>query len=281
MFVYFILSIVSLNSGPLRVSYIIYQTTDSIVVVLYVIWAVFSALRIYAINGRGWRMPLTVLTLGLVPAVTNIYCFAKMTMISLPPPLVCTIASNEPDSLSNRLVALTRACVIACDAVVLLATWYTTVGIRRLARIAQVEVSLSALLLRDGTIYFVVLFVLNVLDIVLWLTRVFENLTVYNEVFTTILLSRFFLNLRQAPTASSDEPSLVSQISDPNFVTSKLIGPMDAPLDLLSTMETWHASELLSEDLTSLPDDLIHTDVGEGVDTSLWETAPLCSVDLH
>jgi len=57
---------------------------------------------------------------------------------------------------------------------VLIATWYTTFGIKKTAEEVDVKVSLATLVLR-GTVYFVVLFILNVLsDISLWVANVCE-----------------------------------------------------------------------------------------------------------
>ncbi|OCH84201.1 hypothetical protein OBBRIDRAFT_741991, partial [Obba rivulosa] len=43
----------------------------SINLVLYALWAVFSAIRIYAISGGNWLVTFTVLCLSLVPVGTN------------------------------------------------------------------------------------------------------------------------------------------------------------------------------------------------------------------
>ncbi|PCH44250.1 hypothetical protein WOLCODRAFT_165011 [Wolfiporia cocos MD-104 SS10] len=56
--------------------------------------------------------------------------------------------------------------------------------------------SLSKLLLKDGTGYFLFLLVLNVLQIVFWKTETFYFLPMWAAPLSAITLSRFLLDLR-------------------------------------------------------------------------------------
>jgi len=73
MLIYFVLEYASWTCDPPKRSYILDQTVNSItIMVLYFLWAVFSALRIYATHGRDWRIPSIIMSLSLVPVATNI-----------------------------------------------------------------------------------------------------------------------------------------------------------------------------------------------------------------
>ncbi|KAI0922480.1 hypothetical protein AcV7_006006 [Taiwanofungus camphoratus] len=219
-------------------TYIVAQVGNGIECVLYFLWAAFSALRVYAINDRGRRLPILIVLLGSVPSITNIYNASQQVAITLPQPIPCAVISKLPLAKSNKFAAATRACVIASDALVLLITWRTTYAIKKAADDKDIKVSTITLLLRDGTIYFGVLFGLNVLDILLWSLDVFDGMPVFITVFSPILICRFYLNLRQVhlSTHSITSESQQSEMSDPKFA-SRVVGNMGAPLNHGSSFE--------------------------------------------
>ncbi|KAI0728191.1 hypothetical protein C8Q72DRAFT_885699 [Fomitopsis betulina] len=57
---------------------------------------------------------------------------------------------------------------------------------------------MSFLLLRDGTIYFGLLLIISILDVVIYTVNSFQGFQYLRLAFTTIILSRFFVNLREA-----------------------------------------------------------------------------------
>ncbi|KAH9930777.1 uncharacterized protein B0H18DRAFT_1116888 [Fomitopsis serialis] len=56
--------------------------------------------------------------------------------------------------------------------------------------------------------------VLNILDAVLTVTGTFDDITVFNAVFTPLILSHFFLSIRKAHYAKEQLVSTPSQMSD-------------------------------------------------------------------
>ncbi|KAI0951519.1 hypothetical protein AcW1_008546 [Taiwanofungus camphoratus] len=54
---------------------------------LFVVWAGFSALRIYAIGGKDWKLALVAFALALAPVCTNLVSDIRMTysVLFLPP----------------------------------------------------------------------------------------------------------------------------------------------------------------------------------------------------
>ncbi|OBZ67914.1 hypothetical protein A0H81_12146 [Grifola frondosa] len=212
------------------------------VVVAYIVVAVFSALRVYAIWNRDWRPFILVLLVGIVVPATNLYHYARSSPAAFLPPLAgCGEAVNlTPEQLlryssaSVVLSTVTHSCAIATDALVLVLTWAKTFGIKRAAMSLHIKATLSTLLLRDGTLYFAILLLLNVVDLVVLQSDViFNPLPIFIDVFTCILISRFMLNLREV--FYSDDPlhdhsaSLVSRFSNVNFA-SNVIGNLGAPL---------------------------------------------------
>ncbi|KAH9841409.1 uncharacterized protein C8Q71DRAFT_736785 [Rhodofomes roseus] len=120
---------------------------------------------------------------------------------------VCT----HPADYARAVQVATRACNALADVLVLITTWRVTYRVAKLSRSMSVEPSLSKLILRDGSVYFAVLFVLNVLNTTLWVVDIYKNVTVFSNVLSVILLSHLFINLRT--TALNHDSSLSGQSS--------------------------------------------------------------------
>lgn len=63
------------------------------------------------------------------------------------------IVSRSPDLtvlITNSVLIASRSCVIVTDVLVLVITWWRTYGTRKAAAEANIKVSLSTLILRDG-----------------------------------------------------------------------------------------------------------------------------------
>ncbi|PCH42681.1 hypothetical protein WOLCODRAFT_89955 [Wolfiporia cocos MD-104 SS10] len=95
-------------------------------------------------------------------------------------------------------------------------TIYSTIFTYRIlkeAHRANIKASVVTLLLRDGT----ALLILNVLHLSLSLTNVFLDVTYFVTAFSSIIVSRFLLNLRQIHLVTDDDdsnPSFVQTSSD-------------------------------------------------------------------
>ncbi|KZT63707.1 hypothetical protein DAEQUDRAFT_741766 [Daedalea quercina L-15889] len=157
--------------------------------------AVITALRVYAINGRSWPMPVIVLLLSLIRTAYDLFGTGTKTTVSLPAPLGCAVESTS--SLNNSAVA---------DVIVLVITWRYTYHTLRLACRGNDKPTLSFLLWRDGTVYFGSLLIISILDVVIYTKEC-------DDRFSTIILSRFFLNLRQASHIMTSATTLSSDLS--------------------------------------------------------------------
>ncbi|EMD34705.1 hypothetical protein CERSUDRAFT_116893 [Gelatoporia subvermispora B] len=154
----------------------------------------------------------------------------------------CNSGSNSSPSaiIKYAKTVATRVCVIAADLVVLLITWRRTYSIKR----DSPQPGVSAVLLRDGTAYFLALLSLNLLNIVGNVTNFFSLASSFFIPLSSIIITRFFLNLRQS--AYSTQGSADSGASQFSFICaddsqlptprsdvklSNFVGPMGEILD--------------------------------------------------
>jgi len=189
---------------------------------LTVIWsntafAVFSAVRIWAIWGRHWLPFVIVLFICLMSPAINLALYTHLHIVSAPGPQPwggCgSFLSVSIDTLT-RLSITARASAITADLIILAATWIKTWSIHRVTKstnigTGQSTASLSGLLLRDGTVYFATLLCLNITALVLDTTpQVLVNpVSLVRDSFTAILLCRLILNLR---SFNADKTSLAT-----------------------------------------------------------------------
>ncbi|RDX49203.1 hypothetical protein OH76DRAFT_1483407 [Lentinus brumalis] len=219
--------------------------------------AVFSALRAYVLS-RSKLLGVLILALSLAPVGANLVDYGYQLSGENLPLIGCVELNNETEPIILRLgsryhisvILISRVPLIIADTILIYITWAklgsrgTLTGIRQSKRL-----SLSAILFRDGTIYFVVLFVLNVLHLVLSATGIAGNeqgsyMTEFTVPITTVLLSRFLLDLQEAnqtvvrldcddPLHSSrdpyDVPSFISSLGA--FINPDLLTRSDDELD--------------------------------------------------
>ncbi|KAH9929222.1 uncharacterized protein B0H18DRAFT_998295 [Fomitopsis serialis] len=168
---------------------------------------------------------------SLVPFATNILNLSTVGVTPAPPPRNCVVTRGAITPLLYKLEIAARVSAMLADAVVLLATWKVTGGVRKLARGVDIDISMTRLLLRDGTLYFLALLLMNFLVLALNVSPISfagSNVAMLSDVATTILLSRLFLNLREAALAPSMTSS-TSHVSDLHF--SQVLGPLGNSID--------------------------------------------------
>ncbi|EED83567.1 predicted protein [Postia placenta Mad-698-R] len=187
------------------------------------VWAaqsiVFSGLRVYGVNGRQWKTPLLVVVLGMVPAAANLVYTVNWRMV--PDTSTCVITLDTSPRALNQFVLVivaTEICQSAGEALTLGATWYATYQVRKLAHGTDLKPSIAFLLLRDGSLYFGVLFAMCMLEIAL------------NLVAVAVYYAR-------------EHTSLMSEPSEVRFAPDLFVGNMGAPLatggsrDTLASLE--------------------------------------------
>ncbi|KAH9889022.1 hypothetical protein C8Q73DRAFT_794013 [Cubamyces lactineus] len=162
----------------------------------YIPWAAFSALRLYALQ-------------------RNVYWASIVFLFSLSP-LIFNLA----------IVILIRLPTILADIIVIIATWTTQYSSHRLAQSVRTQPALSTVALRDGAVYFIMVFDM------LQLYTIDDGdcgsiLAQYVEPLTAVLVSYFLINLRQAADVTKVEETA---IADAGTLEFRFIGSMGASL---------------------------------------------------
>ncbi|KAH9895718.1 hypothetical protein C8Q73DRAFT_789525 [Cubamyces lactineus] len=175
--------------------------------------AAFSSLRAYALCEYNRWIAGVVFLLLTGPVAVNASTLRWTHIRNLPAPIGCTSSADISPSLAKN--------AIGADFLVVMVTWWKTRKSMKLYREANIKASYASLMLRDGTVYFLVLLILNVLHMVLTIlayTEAFISVS-YVSIFTdpimSILVSRFLLDLRQVDhtgvnAVGSELPSFVA-----------------------------------------------------------------------
>lgn len=183
---------------------------------MLIVMAVFQSLRVYAIGGQIWYSAVIVLVLGLFPFSIDLFTDAEESyaiVVHVNNIQTCGYNINISVDVYNRLLYVSPLSVIVTDMIVLGITWYQTYTIRKLARASNIETPLATLLISDGTLYFVVLLILRIVQTVVNESSLSNEGTLvtyvstFSLVFPSILISRFCLNLRQVSRDEQDNHS--------------------------------------------------------------------------
>ncbi|KAI0669471.1 hypothetical protein C8Q78DRAFT_977408 [Trametes maxima] len=296
------------------------HTDDVLSFLNYTSIASFTALRVYAVWGRDWRPLVVVLPLALVRPALLLYEYTQYTPIQAGPPFgfvsygikfyFYATFTDSPVSISER------AASIGSDTILIILTWYKTFGIKRISMKTGVRTPLATLLLRDGTGYFLVLLVIQLISIIT--SQVGHHTTIwvvwpyFDQIFSVIFLSRFMLNLRGlyfANNGADREPGAQSTLpahwSDIKFqeLSARVVGNLGATLDTTGVLPGESSTSMTTtttdsevgaqewayydewEDADDVPELVLDpfkagmNDDGEVVKSSPLETVETCETD--
>ncbi|KAI0331800.1 hypothetical protein GY45DRAFT_1369766 [Cubamyces sp. BRFM 1775] len=230
--------------------------TEIFTVAVAFVVAAFSALRVYAVWNKDWRIFVLVFAVAMVVPVTNMYHYIQSIPSALPWPIYgCGEASYLDETqwwrreyqstlwlsplihLSLTVSIVTHTCAIGADLLVIVLTWIKTYQMKKEASVLGSGAAFSSLIFRDGTLYFGTMLILNVAHlVVLQSTDTLDPLPIFVDVFTSILISRFMLNLRQVAGRGSDDLSSASMIQGTSRFSSvrfaaDIVGDLGAPLE--------------------------------------------------
>ncbi|OCH85509.1 hypothetical protein OBBRIDRAFT_309374 [Obba rivulosa] len=189
---------------------------EAYTILITIIWAVFSGVRMYAISGRSWCLASIVCLLNLAPVGVNAYLhFVALFYEIVDLPIlgntcygVLVLASNA-EKIALQVAVGTRVCVIAADVLILVVTWMATYRTYRDSVRNNIQAPLVGLLLKDGTLYFTMLLALNVLNIAGTLSTFFlYTASLFTTPLSSIIVTHFLLNLRQASTTATSNDNL-------------------------------------------------------------------------
>ncbi|KAI0719336.1 hypothetical protein C8T65DRAFT_736674 [Cerioporus squamosus] len=226
--------------------------------------AVFSALRAYVLS-KSKPLGLLVLALSLAPVGSNLVPYGYQLSGENFPPFGCMEMDDTTEALNFRfdsryhdpiLMVLTlyqAVPLLIADILLIHITWTKLSSQWGTLRDIQQSrrLSLSDTFFRGGTIYFIVMFILNVLHLVFSLTALagtsdtgVSDVTAFTSPITAILISRFLLELQGASQTvvrlDPDDPLHSSRdpYDTPNFISSLggIINP-DLPASSDDTFE--------------------------------------------
>ncbi|KAI1783013.1 hypothetical protein LXA43DRAFT_1103123 [Ganoderma leucocontextum] len=179
----------------------------------YVFWAAFAGSRAFALTNRNWIMLLLVCGLSLVPVVVNLLPEHYGITGEILPLAGCVYDDFTPLDVAK--------CIIVADSLLILITWFSLFG-KGTFHFTFGAATFAEVLLRDGTIYFIVLVVLNALHLAFSLASFavvalqnVSNITHFTDPLTAILVQRFLLHLQSANSRALDLTRLTSEALSP------------------------------------------------------------------
>lgn len=194
-----------------------------------------AALRVHAVSRGNWRWVLPVWLIGMVPIGTNIWELTQEKWLFVSQ-IGCMSSASISQATSDALVIITRGSVVVSDILVVAATWYYishTSSIReQLVRsVWAARPNLTTVMFRDGTLYFVTISLLNVIDLVIN----FSNINTYDglsmivmiSALSSILVSHFLICIREAA-----ERSIVDSQDD--SVTHRWLSSIEFAADIVN-----------------------------------------------
>lgn len=162
---------------------------------------------------------------------------------------ICNTSYEVPFPTISKVSIFTRSCVIASDLIVLLVILFNTHNVVTYSDVMSTATSTAALLRQDGLQYFLILLVLNVLDMSLFTTNVFDNTTSsFTIPIGAIVISRCLLNLRQLGHDEDEE----TQHSTVNFASEATDTSLMTPTTAYGTSNEGFGDTSVSKDVLEL-----------------------------
>lgn len=205
---------------------------------------VFSAIRVVALSHESRFRYLLYIGLSffiIVPMVTNIITWVTLVAVDAETPISgCVPKRTLSDHGRILLFYFTRGCEISGDILALILTWARTLHHWRESRRFKMHISVTTLLLRDGTIFFMTLLVANVTMTVSAVVhsrdqRVHAALAQsLLQALPSVLMPRFMMNLRLlgVPGEIDSIAQRFSCFSMPDFeISSVHLDSITAPLE--------------------------------------------------
>ncbi|KAI0090073.1 hypothetical protein BDY19DRAFT_905139 [Irpex rosettiformis] len=157
---------------------------------------VFASLRTYAIWEKNRIVLICVLILGLIYPCGFTYSITTRDYRAAPPPFT----GCDYDTSLNLSIGLDPNMIyMVFEATVVVLTWTKTFTlIRRRRQInGRIDQGMGYILLRDGTIHFTTLVILNVIGLITFVSTPFDFISPLTDTMISVLISRLILNLRQ------------------------------------------------------------------------------------
>ncbi|EJD00205.1 uncharacterized protein FOMMEDRAFT_148482 [Fomitiporia mediterranea MF3/22] len=216
-------------------------------------------LRMYCLYQRDWRAPSIIAFFLVAEFITKTIALVKWAeAVVLPPGLPGCILAVAPENANKYIWGWILE--IFTDLSVLCLTLYRShVMVRHVGALAKTP--LWTTILKDGTLYFLVMLVANLITVIMYLT-VSQDLKAINANFgalnimivlaaarsISVLVSRLILNLKVAanryPTSGHDTSQLSASIWSPNPVEKTIFGNIGNEMEGFSTNNTSNGSTI-------------------------------------
>ncbi|KAI1781600.1 hypothetical protein LXA43DRAFT_671243 [Ganoderma leucocontextum] len=210
-------------------------------------FSAFSALRAYALSNRNKWLTTIIILLALPSIIMNLLQSFYQASVNQPSPFNCSLSTSLSPTLALRCNVVWRGSQLTAELLVVGITWWYSYQSYRMRKGINFGHTISSLLIYNGSLYFLFLATLYILEIIVDTTsipvRIADVLVVleaFYDPITSILVCRFILQLRQfdsSPasgryseagsrvrehTASSDVLQFAAQPSEslPTFLTS-------------------------------------------------------------
>ncbi|KAI0689455.1 hypothetical protein C8T65DRAFT_817740 [Cerioporus squamosus] len=177
------------------------QSNRALQIAQYLPWAAFTGLRAFALC-RNWFLALLAFALSMVPVVVNLVDYAfGISGEADGSLLTCITVEGITLDLAKKVTILSRTCLISADVILVAITW-SRLSRRGLRHVESTNL-FTEVLLRDGTLYFITLLVMNCLHLTLSLLAIagvpqqaVSLIPLFTEPLTANLISRFLLHLQ-------------------------------------------------------------------------------------
>jgi len=175
---------------------------------LDIVWASFSALRVYAVNGQVMWQAILVFALSLGPFVIDLTAYATTIFVNVQYTRwtsLCAEDSRITVPTFNALMFIGRIPLILADTLVLAVTWRATLRGRRDGAAISMKTPMATLLYRDGTVYFLSALAVNAFQMVLFLySDRYPIASYFVPIVTPVIVSRCLLDLRSVGKNDTD-----------------------------------------------------------------------------
>ncbi|KAI0763840.1 hypothetical protein BD413DRAFT_642322 [Trametes elegans] len=188
------------------------KALQTIQLMQYLPWAAFSSLRTFALAGGDWAIATVVFLLSMVPFGINLSQYHWL-VVGNDPDLGCTKMSTITLDVARRYVTHIRLDVTSeCNLMDTrvrsndrISNVFNCIGRDCPARIVMKgRPSFIRMLVRDGTVYFSILLLLNALHLIFTMLSITADplspvsyFTTFTEPITAVLVSRFLIDLQQ------------------------------------------------------------------------------------
>ncbi|TBU54317.1 hypothetical protein BD310DRAFT_828220 [Dichomitus squalens] len=215
-------------------------TIDACQILLYVVWAVFSALQVYAFSGNNAIAVVVVVVLSLVPVATYT-ALSAYTWIEVDPlwPSSNINYCNEgysitpqPSDVCPSVGLLKNVLLLLSEAIVIVVTFVRTWNLAH-SRDKSSMVELARLVLKEGIIYFLTILLINstqsISDLLLDLNVNFVAASAMFPLMVPMLVSRFYLDLddiRRAEDARKAEAKFRANLERAKLWRIKPLPPL-------------------------------------------------------